>query len=57
MHPIWCVFFTIVYIVLFIDVNKNLLIMSTNHQMNYYDYGKTLDIQGVMPVIGGGGKS
>ncbi len=28
--------------------------MSTNHQMNYYDYGKTLDIQGVMPVIGGG---
>ena len=30
--------------------------MSTNHQMNYYDYGKNLDIQGVMPVIGGGGK-
>jgi len=29
--------------------------MKTNHQMNYYDYGKNLDIQGVMPVIGGGG--
>jgi len=28
--------------------------MKTNHQMNYYDYGKTLDIQGVMTVIGGG---
>ena len=29
--------------------------MNTNHQMNYYDYGKNLDIQGVMPVIWGGG--
>ena len=29
--------------------------MNTNHQMNYYDYGKTLDAQGVMPVIKGGG--
>jgi hypothetical protein len=28
--------------------------MNTNHQMNYYDYGKNLDIQGVIPVIGGG---
>ena len=35
---------------------KKRLIMSTNHQMNYYDYGKTLDIQGIMPVIGGEGK-
>jgi len=29
--------------------------MKTNHQMNYYDYGKNLDIQGVMPVIVGVG--
>ena len=25
-----------------------------NHQMNYYDYGKNLDIQGVIPIMGGG---
>ena len=29
--------------------------MKTNHEMNYYNYGKTLDAQGVMPVIKGGG--
>ena len=28
--------------------------MAINHEMNYYNYGKTLDCQGVMPVYGGG---
>ena len=29
--------------------------METNYQLNYYDYGINLEIQGVMPVIVGGG--
>jgi len=29
--------------------------MSTNHQMNYYDYGKTLNAEGVMTALIGGG--
>ncbi len=29
--------------------------MSTNHQMNYYDYGKTLSAEGVMTALIGGG--
>lgn len=28
--------------------------MEANYQMNYYDYGINLEIQGVTPVIGGG---
>ena len=29
--------------------------MDTNYQLNYYDYGINLEIQGVIPVIVGGG--
>ena len=39
---------------LFIYIYKR-LIMSTNHQMNYYDYGKTLNAEGVMTALIGGG--
>ena len=38
-------------------IKKIIMIMETNYQLNYYDYGINLEIQGVMPVIGGGGKS